>query len=105
MTTTSTKAPAAKPSGGWFSPRFFVTRALALAVLFLVAHLAGLREYTAFLSGTPATAGVGMRLSAFYGLVYIALYLGFVVVAPILLMAAGILALGQKLLPLEKSSA
>ena len=35
MTTASIKAPTAKPRGGWFSPRFFVTRALALAALFL----------------------------------------------------------------------
>ena len=82
--------------GEFFSPTYFLVRALTLSALFLLVHLAGLREHTTFLSGTPGEAETGLRLSAFYGMVYILLYLGCVVVAPILLLTAGLLAAWQK---------
>ena len=37
-----------------FSPAAFVARAVIVAVLFCISELAGLREYTTFLSGTSA---------------------------------------------------
>ena|SRR5579862_7618916 len=80
-------------TGEFFSAKYFLLRAFALVVLFALAHLAGFREYTTFLSGTVANPDVGFRLSAFYGMTYIALYLGSVVVAPILVIAAGLLML------------
>ena len=84
--------------GGEFcSTRYFLMRALALGVLFLVAHLAGLREYTTFLSGTAANPEAGLRWSSFLGMVYIVLYLGFVVAAPILVLTAGLLAVGKRI--------
>jgi len=84
--------------GGEFcSTRYFLMRALALGALFLVAHLAGLREYTTFLSGTAANPEAGLRWSSFLGMVYIVLYLGFVVAAPILILAAGLLAVGKRM--------
>lgn len=85
--------PAFRP---WPSPRFLLTRALAIGVLFLLLHLAGLREYTTFLSGTSG-AGAGLRLSFFYGSLYILSYLGAIVLAPIMIIAAGILVLWQKI--------
>jgi len=91
---TSTKA-GTRGTETWPSPRFLLVRALTLGVLFFLVHLAGLREYTAFLSGTAA-AQTSMGLSVFYGMVYIVLYLGAVVLAPILVFAAGILILWQK---------
>jgi hypothetical protein len=81
---------AASPRGGWFSPRYFLLRALMLGALFLIVHLAGLREYTAFLSGTPGAVGADMRTSALYGTIYIFFYFGAVLVAPTLVLAAGI---------------
>jgi hypothetical protein len=84
--------------GGEFcSTRYFLMRALALGVLFLLAHLAGLREYTTFLSGTAANPEAGLRWSSFLGMIYIVLYLGFVVTAPILILAAGLLAVGKRM--------
>ena len=83
-------------TGEFFSAKFFLVRALALVVLFLLVHLAGFREYTTFLSGTVANPEVGFRLSAFYGMTYIALYLGTVVFAPILVLAAGLLLLWER---------
>jgi hypothetical protein len=83
--------------GGEFcSTRYFLMRALTLAVLFLAAQLAGLREYTTFLSGTAANPEAGLRWSSFLGMIYIAVYLGFVVAAPILILAAGLLAVGKR---------
>jgi len=62
-----------------------------------IAEIAGLREYTTFLSGTAANPEAGLRWSSFLGMVYIVLYLGFVVVAPILILAAGLLAVGKRM--------
>jgi len=87
---------AVNPRGGWFSPRYFLWRALTLGVLFFIVHLAGLRDYTAFLSGTPGEVGAGMRTSALYGTVYIFFYFGAVLVAPTLVLAAGIVWLWQR---------
>src|SRR4051794_2746770 len=94
----------AAPKGGWLSPQHFLSVAVTLGVFFMLVHLVGFREHTALLSGTAASADVGMRLSAFYGIVYILLYLGCVVVAPILVLAAGLLALWQKFLAPDKQS-
>ena len=80
-------------TGKFFSAKYFLVRALALVALFLAAQIAGLREYTTFLTGTTANAEMGMYWSSLYGTAYIVLYLGCVVVAPILLLAAGFLTL------------
>lgn len=83
-------------SGEFFSAKYFLVRAVALVVLFLAAQLSGLRDYTTFLSGTTANAETGMYWSSLYGTAYIVLYLGCVVVTPILLLAAGFLTLWQR---------
>ena len=67
------------------SPRSFVVLAVVIAVLFGVAHAAGLREHTSILSGTDHAAG-----SATLGLLYALLYFAFVLGAPILILAAAI---------------
>lgn len=79
-----------------FSPRGFVARALILSVAFLAAHLAGLREYTSILNGTVGPDAAGREMSAAFGLVYLVLYMAFVVLVPILLLAAGLLALWDR---------
>jgi len=86
----------------FLSPRYLLARAIILSLLFGIVHFAGLREYTTFLTGTTAKAGVSLQASAWYGTIYILLYLGFVVVAPILVIAAGLLVGWQKLRPLTK---
>jgi hypothetical protein len=63
--------------------RACLATALAIAAAFGAAHLAGLREHTALLSGTSAA-------SPALGVGYALLYFAFVVVAPILALAAGI---------------
>ncbi len=74
------------------SPKDFVVRAALLVVLFVIAHVAGLREYTSFLSGTAGSLEVSWRWGAFLGLCYLALYLAVVILVPILLLAATLLA-------------
>jgi hypothetical protein len=95
--------PKRKPlTGEFFSAKYFFLRAGALIVLFFVAHLLGWREYTTFLSGTPANPQLSFQTSAFYGMIYIALYLGVVLIAPILALAAGLLTLWYR--PTAKAS-
>ena len=73
-----------------FSPRGFAIRALLLALIFAVCHLLRLREHTSFMSGTAASAETSLKTSAFLGVIYMATYFSFVLLVPILLIAAGI---------------
>jgi hypothetical protein len=73
------------------TPAGFLMRAALIAVFFAVCHLAGWREHTTFLSGTPASADSGANTSAVLGVVYMAGYFGFVLLTPIFALAAGIL--------------
>jgi hypothetical protein len=75
----------------FFSPKDFVRRAAVIILLFLAAHFAGFREYTSFLSGTMPSPDTGWKLTIFWGLLYLILYFASVLLAPILLVAAGIL--------------
>ncbi len=79
--------------GQVFSPEGFVVRAVAIAVLFLVCHLLGLRQYTTIASGSAPPSLGSESVGAALGVIYIAAYFGFVVLAPILLIGAGLFAL------------
>lgn len=57
-----------------------------IVVVFLVCHAAGGRESTSVLSGTYAGAS-----SVASGLAYAAVYMGFVILAPIMVVGAGVL--------------
>ena len=81
---------------GFFSPQGFLQRALVIGAGFLLVHLAGLREYTSVLNGTVGPESSGWVLSAFLGVTYIIIYLAFVILAPVLILAAGILAVWQR---------
>ena len=77
-----------------FSPLGFVLTATAFAVFHALCELAGLPEHTTFLSGTMA--GGQWALTVRLGVVYLLSYFGFVLVTPILLIAAALLALWQR---------
>ena len=83
--------------------RGLLMRVLLLTAFFMVCHLAGLRAYTSVLCGMQAGG-----LTAVFGAVYIVAYLGFVVVAPIFLIAALLLVgagqVQKKFQRLEKTS-
>jgi hypothetical protein len=80
----------------FLSARDLLQRALGLGGLFLLAHLAGLREFTSVLNGTVGSVAAGWKLSSFLALVYILLYLAFVILVPVLVLAALILAVGRQ---------
>lgn len=80
----------------FFSPKDLLRRALVISILFLIAHLAGLREFSSLLNGTMGSVELGWRLSVFFGLSYIVLYLAFVLLVPSMLLAAAILAIARK---------
>ena len=68
------------------TPKRFLRIAAILAGLYLIGHVAGLRELTSVLSGTfPAS-----QLEAFLGVAYAITWFGLVLVAPILTIAAAL---------------
>jgi TRAP-type C4-dicarboxylate transport system permease small subunit len=73
------------------SPAGLLVRAALVVVFFAICHIAGWREHTTFLSGTSASADGGVNTSAVLGVIYMASYFGFVLLTPILALAAGIL--------------
>ncbi|HEU5069547.1 MAG TPA: hypothetical protein VFV96_03930 [Verrucomicrobiae bacterium] len=79
----------------FLSPKDFVRHAGLLVLLFVVAHVGGLREFTTIISGTMAEPRFGSDVCALLGLGYAALYFATVVLAPILLIAAGVLKLWE----------
>jgi hypothetical protein len=80
----------------FLSARDLGQRAAAVTGLFLLAHLAGLREFTSVLNGTVGSTSVDARLGAFLAAVYVLLYLAFVILVPILILAALLLAAWQR---------
>lgn len=88
----------------FLSPRDLLQRALGISVLYLLAHLAGLREFTSVLNGTIGSVAAGWKLSGFLALIYILLYLAFVILVPVLVLAAAILAVGQRFRRKEEKS-
>lgn len=79
----------------FLSPKDLLQRALAIAVIFMILHLAGLREYTSVLNGTVGSVALGWKLSGFLAVIYILFYLGFVVLVPVMILAAIILWVSQ----------
>jgi hypothetical protein len=85
-----------KPQGPLPSAGYLLEWAGLLTALFLVANLAGLRQYTSVLNGTIGSTTLDWQTASFLGAVYVFVYLAFVLGAPTLLIAAGILKLWQK---------
>ena len=77
------------------SPSGFLVRAALITAIFLLLYLAGLKEYTCVLCGTSPTGNVADSWSAMLGVSYVLCYFAFIVLAPVLILAAGILWLLQ----------
>ena len=88
----------------FLSAKDLLQRAGAISVLFLSVHLAGLREFTSVLNGTIGSLALGWKLSAFLAVSYIVLYLAFVLLVPVLILAAAILTLWQQYIRKEENS-
>jgi len=78
------------------SAKDMLQRAVAISVVFLVMHLAGFREFTGILNGTIGSLSLGWNLSAFLAVIYIVFYLMFVILVPVLILAALFLTVGQR---------
>ncbi|HEY3914482.1 MAG TPA: hypothetical protein VGN61_08355 [Verrucomicrobiae bacterium] len=76
---------------GAFSPEAFIARAVIIAVLYAISRLAGLQEYTTFLSGTSPNLNMSWQMGSTLGLIHLLLYFGFVLLVPIFLLTACIL--------------
>jgi hypothetical protein len=81
----------------FFSPKDFVRRAVLIGLLYGVASVAGLKEFTSILNGTTGSVEMDWRLSAFLGIGYVILHLAFVLLVPILLLAAAGLAFWNRI--------
>ncbi len=79
-----------------FSPAGFLLRAILIALLYGASELFGFREYTTFLSGTSGNVNLGWGMASLLGLIHLLLYVGFILLVPMLLIAAWLLsALGR----------
>ncbi len=76
-----------------FTPVGFLCWAGLLVFLYGVCEFAGWREHTTFLTGTAASETDSLQMSGQRGVIYMMTYFGFVLVAPILVLAAGIFGL------------
>ena len=81
----------------FFSPKDFVRRAVFISLAFLAVHLAGLKDFTTILNGTMGSVDLGWQLSAVLGVTYIFAWLAFVILVPMLLIAAGLLSLWNQM--------
>jgi hypothetical protein len=80
----------------FLSVRDLLQRAGTIGGVFLVLHLAGFREFTGVLNGTIGSLTLGWNLSAFLAIIYIVFYLAFVILVPVLVLAAFILKIWQQ---------
>lgn len=81
----------------FFSPKDFVRHAVLIVVAFALIHALGLREYTSVLNGTVGSVEMDPDYAALLGIVYILFYLAAILLAPILLIAGGFIAVWHKL--------
>lgn len=79
-----------------FSPTAFVVRAIIIAVCYCLSELAGLREYTTFLSGTSANLNVSWQTAATLGLIHMLLYVAFILLVPVSIITASLLLVWNK---------
>ena len=68
--------------------RRLLSSAASLTLLYALAHLAGWREHTSFLSGTVGDPNASWERAALEGTVYLVLHFGFVVAVPILIISS-----------------
>ena len=81
----------------FLSVKDLLLRAAVVTIFFGAAHFLGLRQYTSFISGTSADPSLSPVTVGFLGLSYLVLYFAFILAVPIFLIAAGLLALWERL--------
>jgi hypothetical protein len=78
------------------SALYLIEWAGLLVVLFVIAQFAGLREFTSVLNGTVGSTSLDWQTASILGVVYVLIYLGMVLVVPILILAALLLKIWQR---------
>lgn len=78
--------------------------ALILLALFAISHGLGMRDDTSFLSGTAGGGDVSWEASVTMGTAYLVFYFAAVIAAPILLIAAALLAASRFVLKPRRHS-
>ncbi len=76
----------------WSHGRFF-SYAGVLSALYFLAHVAGLQTHTSVLAGTHS----GGYMAHYFGVVYLIVYVTFVCIVPVLVIAGCLLWLGGRL--------
>ena len=76
-----------------FGPAWFASRALLIALIYFICELLGWRDFVSILSGTAPTGDPKNIMAITIGVTYILFFFSFTIVAPIFLIASGILAL------------
>jgi hypothetical protein len=84
------------PLASVLSPAGLVLTALFILLAFGICEAIGLREYTTVISGTVAVPGASFKTSFFLALIYLATYFAFVLLLPILVIAAALLVVWKK---------
>ncbi len=79
-----------------FSPAGLALRGLVCLGLFLCCHLAGWCEYATVLSGTSPTGDITDKAALYRGVVYVLTYFGMLILTPVFLIAAGLVALYRR---------
>jgi hypothetical protein len=87
----------------FLSPKDFVRHAVLVLAVFALVHLCGLREYTSVLNGTTGAVGMDMETATLLGVGYVLVYLAAILLAPILLIAAALVAVWQKITARKQS--
>ncbi len=80
-------------TGPRLSPHGLLSFAAILSLAYMIMHLAGLRECTTIISGTSPTGNIRDQFPMIMGVIYILVYMVFTMIVPVLLIAAGLLAL------------
>jgi hypothetical protein len=93
-----------RPNGPLPSAGYFLEWAGLLLALFLIANIAGMRPFTSVLNGTVGSTNLDWQTASFLGAAYVMVYLAFVLGAPTLIIAAGILTLWRKLVRNKESN-
>jgi phosphotransferase system glucose/maltose/N-acetylglucosamine-specific IIC component len=81
----------------FFSPKDFIRRALLIAIAYMLVKFTGLQEFTTVLNGTMGSVEMGWWPSAFLGLASVIIYLAFVILAPVLFLAAAFLVIWKRI--------
>ena len=71
-----------------FSPRWFFVRGAFLLSLYLIMELLGYRDYTCVICGTSPTGNTADQMALIQGMVFVLLYFGATMAAPVFLLSA-----------------